>query len=130
MTPPRFFSPTDADAALPEIRHQLELMRESLAFLRRAGAGANRQADALRGAEPTPLYGWALERLDGAQRRLSDLGVEIRDVDRGLVDFPSLQGDQVVMLCWLEGEDRVEWFHEPGMGFGGRRPLAELEQTS
>jgi hypothetical protein len=115
---------------LPEIRHQLELMRESLAFLRQASAGAGLQVEGIRGAEPTPLYAWALERLDRAQRRLADLGVEIRDVDRGLVDFPSLQGDQVVMLCWLEGEDRVEWFHEPGTGFGGRRPLAELEQTS
>jgi hypothetical protein len=130
VTPPRFFTPPEADALLPEVRQQLELMRESLAFLRRASAGANQIVEGLHGEEPTPLYGWALERLDDAQRRLTDLGIEIRDVDRGLVDFPALQGDQVVMLCWLEGEDRVEWFHEPGMGFGGRRPLAELEQTS
>ena len=46
------------------------------------------------------------------------------------VDFPAQIGDRVVLLCWLEGEERVEWFHDEASGFPGRRPLAELHDPA
>ena len=49
--------------------------------------------------------------------------VVLRDLDRGLVDFPSLREGQEVYLCWEEGEDQIGFWHDPDTGFGGRQPL-------
>ena len=54
---------------------------------------------------------------------LRELEVVLRDLDRGLVDFPSLRDGREVYLCWQEGEDEIGFWHEPDAGFGGRRPL-------
>ena len=54
---------------------------------------------------------------------LRELDVVLRDLDRGLLDFPSLRDGREVYLCWQEGEDAIEFWHEPDAGFGGRRPL-------
>jgi hypothetical protein len=55
---------------------------------------------------------------------LEDLGVQLKDFDRGLVDFPSLRDGRVVLLCWQLGEgDELEWWHDMDTGFGGRTPL-------
>ena len=54
---------------------------------------------------------------------LRELEVVLRDLDRGLLDFPSLRDGREVYLCWQEGEDGIGFWHEPDAGFGGRRPL-------
>ncbi len=43
-----------------------------------------------------------------------------------LIDFPALADGQQVLLCWLEGESTLDWYHRPELGFMGRRPIAEL----
>ena len=58
-----------------------------------------------------------------ALHELQEMGVVLRDLDRGLVDFPSLRDGKEVYLCWEEGEDEVRHWHEPDAGFEGRRPL-------
>jgi len=52
------------------------------------------------------------------------LGCEVKDVHRGLVDFPARIGNEVVYLCWQRGEDRIAWWHTLGSGFAGRKPLS------
>jgi hypothetical protein len=47
----------------------------------------------------------------------------IKDLDRGLVDFPAIIGGREVFLCWEEGEDTVEFWHELNDGFAGRERL-------
>lgn len=55
---------------------------------------------------------------------LEALGVQLKDFDRGLVDFPSLRDGRVVLLCWQMGEgDELEWWHDVDAGFAGRTPL-------
>jgi hypothetical protein len=52
------------------------------------------------------------------------MGIILRDLDRGLVDFPSLHpSGTVVQLCWQLGEEKLGWWHLPEDGFAGRRPL-------
>ena len=59
-----------------------------------------------------------------AMSELERLGVQLKDFDRGLVDFPSLRDGRIVLLCWQLGEgDQLEWWHEPEAGFAGRTPL-------
>ena len=55
--------------------------------------------------------------------RIQELGVLVKDLDRGLVDFPALRGDEEVLLCWQVGESEVAHWHGLEEGFAGRRPL-------
>ena len=59
-----------------------------------------------------------------ALHELQEMGVILRDLDRGLADFPSLRDGREIYLCWEEGEDEVRYWHEPDAGFDGRRPLS------
>lgn len=54
---------------------------------------------------------------------IQDLGIEIKDINTGLVDFPSEREGRVVYLCWRYGEDTIEYWHELDAGFAGRQPL-------
>ena len=56
--------------------------------------------------------------------RLDELDVVVRDLERGLIDFPSLIGGEEAYLCWLLDEPSVGHWHAVEAGFGGRRPLA------
>ncbi len=56
---------------------------------------------------------------------LREREIVLRDLDKGLVDFPSLRGGREVYLCWEEGEDEIGFWHEPDAGFAGRRPLGD-----
>ncbi len=60
---------------------------------------------------------------------LEDLGVIVKDLDYGLVDFPADRYGEKVMLCWRYGESEVSFWHMPNEGFNGRKPLkAQLIQ--
>lgn len=65
----------------------------------------------------------AAHRLRADYEQLTGMGVELRDLERGLVDFPAWRG-RVVYLCWLFGEAEVGWWHEFGAGVAGRQPIA------
>jgi hypothetical protein len=54
---------------------------------------------------------------------LQSLGVVVKDLDQGLVDFPARRGDEEVLLCWHVGEDEVAYWHSLEGGFAGRKPL-------
>jgi len=55
--------------------------------------------------------------------QLEELDVVVRDLERGLIDFPSLLAGEEIYLCWLLDEPEVVYWHAPESGFGGRRPL-------
>ncbi len=68
-----------------------------------------------------------LEREAEAVKRtveqLQRLGVLVKDLDRGLVDFPSLRDGEEVLLCWQVGEEEIAHWHGVDEGFAGRKPL-------
>lgn len=49
--------------------------------------------------------------------------IQIKDLDRWLIDFPALMGGREVLLCWQRGEDCIEFWHDLNAGFAGRTPL-------
>jgi hypothetical protein len=51
------------------------------------------------------------------------IGVQVQDLDEGLLDFPCVMDGKTVMLCWKLGEDAITHWHEPEDGFAGRKPL-------
>ena len=68
--------------------------------------------------------------LDSMDKELNDIvdeiiaeGIIIRDIPRGLVDFPHLRDGREVYLCWISGEERIEYWHETNRGFDHRQPL-------
>ena len=65
----------------------------------------------------------AFLQLRAALVRLQEAEVVLRDLDRGLVDFPSIRDDREVYLCWVEGEDEIGYWHDLEAGFAGREPL-------
>ena len=78
---------------------------------------------------PTPLGG--LAELKAAQARLDELltrvqntGVELKGLAPLLLDFPAEIDGVPVLLCWLEGDRELEWYHRLDLGFAGRRRLA------
>jgi hypothetical protein len=70
------------------------------------------------------------ETLERAQSEASDIleeinshGVQVKDPDRGLLDFPTVIDGHPALLCWQVGEERIEFWHTEEDGFAGRRPI-------
>ena len=59
---------------------------------------------------------------DGVQT-ITRRGILVRDIVRGLVDFPSLRQGREVYLCWTLAEERIEYWHPTNIGYAGRQPL-------
>ncbi len=57
---------------------------------------------------------------------LVELGAELKDLERGLIDFYALRGQEIFFLCWKEDETSVNWWHPLHTGFGGRQPLDDI----
>lgn len=64
-----------------------------------------------------------LAEIKDTLRKFEEREIMIKDVERGLIDFPSLMGDKEVFLCWEKDEDDIEYWHDIDTGFAGREPL-------
>jgi hypothetical protein len=71
----------------------------------------------------TDEFAAAAAELELCVEELTALGVEVKDADTGLVDFPSVRHGEEVLLCWQVGEDAVEWWHDRESGIAGRAPV-------
>jgi hypothetical protein len=69
----------------------------------------------------------AEQRIARLVRAITELGILVKDLDTGLVDFPTLRDDREVYLCWQLGEPHIAWWHEIEAGFAGRMPLEDVE---
>ena len=67
-----------------------------------------------------------IDQMAAGVARIDGLGLTLRDIEHGLVDFPALVAGRQVWLCWQRGEAAVDWWHGLDSGFSSRRPLAEL----
>ena len=63
------------------------------------------------------------ESLKSTLSRILETGCLIKDLEIGLLDFPSLLNNEEVFLCWKLGEDRIRFYHRQDEGFAGRKPL-------
>jgi hypothetical protein len=75
------------------------------------------------GSYPGREVAAALVELNRALNELDAVDIVLRDVDRGLIDFPALRDGEEIYLCWLLDEDEIRFWHEPEAGFAGRQPL-------
>ena len=86
-----------------------------------------REALQVRGGNgQTPAAGEARGELRAVLTELTERGIIVRDPSRGLIDFPAkTPTGREYLLCWLDGEDAIEWWHWPDAGFAGRTRLSE-----
>lgn len=129
----RIFTVQEANEALAEVRPIAERMVEA----RRALAETTARIEAVQvkvagnGGDLSPqevqeLYdraGHEALEVAGCVEAITDLGVQVKDLDQGLVDFPARFGEEDVLLCWHVGEDEIRYWHGADEGFSGRKPL-------
>jgi hypothetical protein len=121
----RHYTLEEANAALgwvQEVITSLRTAREGLSDeeAREALAEAGPQNG---GGDPGRVVSEAFLQLRDSLARLQDAEIVLRDLDRGLVDFPAIRDDREVYLCWVEGEDEIGYWHDLEAGFAGREPL-------
>src|ERR687894_3274031 len=121
----RHYSREEASALLPWVVEQLERIRSARDRLgdidARAALAATGQGNG--GGQPGKVVSEGFLELRELMLELREREMVLRDLDRGLIDFPSLRAEEEVYLCWLEGEEEIGFWHEPEAGFAGRRPL-------
>jgi hypothetical protein len=64
-------------------------------------------------------------RIEGYLRELEELGIELRDLETGSVDFPTIMNGLPAFLCWRLGEEEVAWWHAASTGYADRQRLPE-----
>jgi hypothetical protein len=71
----------------------------------------------------------AITQFYDAITELEDTGAMIKDIDQGLLDFPSKRFDEEIWLCWKEGETEIRFWHEIDSGFNGRKPVTVSDES-
>ena len=65
----------------------------------------------------------AAQRVKDALAEMDAMGVQVKDLDIGLLDFPCMVGDRLILLCWKLGEKTIGFWHDTEEGFRGRKPI-------
>lgn len=123
----KLFTLAEANDALPLVKENLARIQKLYARIdkyrdaARAAAGAS---EAGGGMEGGTNYVHALYEVGKLTTELFEMGVQLKDYSRGLIDFPSMRDGRIILLCWQLGEnDEIEWWHEMEAGFAGRQRL-------
>jgi hypothetical protein len=131
--PKRYFNPSEANDLLPEVRPLAQSLVEHRRGMRLAAERRARLTARIAGnggdldpQEPSELdeeFERESQAVARAAAGLQQLGVLVKDLDSGLLDFPALHRGEEVLLCWQLGEDEVAHWHGLDEGFAGRKPL-------
>jgi hypothetical protein len=129
----RTFTPDEANAALADVRPLVERMvgaKHAFDEAQERSDDAARSISGNGGGIPPAELAELREQLELRTTELAaivdelhELGVQVKDLDSGLVDFPALRDGEQVLLCWRLGEDEVAFWHGLEDGFAGRQPL-------
>jgi hypothetical protein len=121
----RHFSRAEANALLPQLTELLSRLRDAKDELTDAEAheALAEAASTNGGGEEGRQVGVAFLEVRRMLETIERSGIVLRDIDRGLVDFPAVIDGREAYLCWELGEDEVGFWHDMDAGYGGREPL-------
>lgn len=125
MNHARHYTVEQANAALEWAMERIERLRSARVQLsdEDARAALGEATPGNGGGAPGRVVSEAFLELQRALGELQAMEVVVRDLDRGLIDFPAVRDGREVYLCWEEGEDEVAYWHDVDSGYGGRQPL-------
>jgi hypothetical protein len=121
----KHYTREEARALLPQIREwlvKLRALRDELAMLDQRIAHLLKDGDDVGGEV---VNSW-VKKVTQTKRMLSEFAkrdIQVKDLERGLIDFPAIIGGREVFLCWEQDEEDIEFWHELDTGFAGRERL-------
>ena len=126
----RLFTVDEANRTLPLVRRIVEdvvrqhrIWREKILELDLVASSTRADEPRERAAVLEKEAQELAKEIDGYQRELEELGIQLKDRRLGLVDYPSDMGGKRVLLCWRLGETEVQFWHDEDAGYSGRQPL-------
>jgi hypothetical protein len=134
--PDRNFTLEEAHSLLPVLESLLrtaisnkkimeEVEAEMQALTHRIFLNGGTHVDVVATARRKAERGKAEQRAKDALAEIDSIGVQVKDIDIGLLDFPCAVDGQVVLLCWKMGEPAISHWHSTDEGFAGRKPIDE-----
>ena len=122
----RYFTEGEANALLRELLRDIEdLMatRNRIVEIRPELEFGLQKALGNGGSQATGELLSLMRRVERSVERIQGTGVLVKDLDRGLLDFPAERDGRIIFLCWQYGEPTVAYWHDIDAGFAGRQPL-------
>lgn len=122
----RYFTEGEANALLRELLRDIEdLMatRNRIVEIRPELESGLQKALGNGGSQATGELLSLMRRVERSVERIQGTGVLVKDLDRGLLDFPAERDGRIIFLCWQYGEPTVAYWHDIDAGFAGRQPL-------
>ena len=124
----RIYTPQDANKALPEIKRRFNTIlsqKNNVVALQEEVQKTVESGSSLeRFIKKKQQLNVAVSSLYKSIEHLEEMGIIIKSVDDGLLDFPCMRFDEEVWLCWKRGETEIKFWHDKEEGFMGRKPLA------
>jgi hypothetical protein len=122
----RYFTLAEARAALPRVKRLMEMVqaaRQEILRLRPEVWPVLRKAATNGGGREAGELLVHFQRLETGVKGIIGMGITVKDVDEGLIDFLGKRNGRDIYLCWKHGEADIDYWHELDTGFAGRRMI-------
>lgn len=123
----KIFTLDEANELIPEMRRRLQRLQQlysAIGEMRESAKAAASSSEFGGGMKGGSGYVRSLYEVGKITTEIHDAGVQLKDYERGLIDFPTMRGGRMVLLCWqLDEGDQIEWWHDTEAGFAGRQRL-------
>ena len=122
----RVFTVREANEMLSQLRPLIEELRDEWARIKELNFEIQKIREKAMSDAYSPHgveYVESVSHLTLVMDQVREMGVLVKDFEKGLCDFPYIKEDRVVYLCWQLGEERIDYWHDREVGFGGREPL-------
>ena len=122
----RYFTLAEARAALPKVKALMQIVQEArteILRLRPEVWPMLRKASMNGGSREAGELLVQFQRLEKGVKGILGMGILIKDVDQGIIDFLGKRNGREVYLCWHYGEEDIFFWHDLNAGFAGRQPI-------
>ncbi len=125
----RTYTLSEARAALPQVKAfmaKIQQARQAILKLRPTAWPAIQQAATNGGSHAAGEMALHVMRLEDGVRGILAMGIFIKDLDHGIIDFLGMRDGREVLLCWRYGEADIDYWHDVNAGFAGRQEIDGL----